>query len=57
MEGGNGRGSGIRTHDLTHPKRTRYQLRYSPTNLRFGKNQSSAEEHKVSTPIPTPSTI
>ena len=25
-----GRASGIRTHDLTHPKRARYQLRYSP---------------------------
>jgi hypothetical protein len=25
------RAGGIRTHDLTHPKRTRYQLRYSPT--------------------------
>ena len=28
---GTGRAGGIRTHDLTHPKRTRYQLRYSPT--------------------------
>ena len=29
----NGRAGEIRTHDLTHPKRARYQLRYGPISL------------------------
>ena len=28
----NGRGGGIRTHDLTVPNRARYHLRYAPYN-------------------------
>lgn len=28
----NGRGGGIRTHDLTVPNRARYHLRYAPLN-------------------------
>ena len=32
LEVGFGRAGEIRTHDLTHPKRARYQLRYGPIN-------------------------
>ena len=61
----NGRGGGIRTHDLTVPNRARYHLRYAPYNSNQMVGKAGIEpaisrtpsERSTSEPLPEKSSL